>query len=142
MKRGSTRIKKWLIAGSLASASCLLLLIITFLLIRKFVLYGKYMPEPMDFQSALWKSTPATHDFTSIRIRMVDDLLESHPLVGLSRTEVEALLGPADKTPYFRNFDLVYMLGPERGFIAIDSEWLLIQLDPDGRVSQAILGTD
>jgi hypothetical protein len=30
---------------------------------------------------------------------------------------------------------LVYLLGPERGLIRIDSETLVIRLGPDGRVS-------
>jgi hypothetical protein len=39
-----------------------------------------------------------------------------------------ALLGEPPKTEYFKEFDLVYYLGPERGFMGIDSEWLVLKL--------------
>lgn len=38
------------------------------------------------------------------------------------------LLGYPD-TSYFKEADLVYRLGMERGIMSIDSEWLLIYLD-------------
>ena len=53
---------------------------------------------------------------------------------GLSRDSVERLLGPRDSTDYFREWDLVYWLGPERGFLRIDSEWLVLNPGLDGRV--------
>jgi hypothetical protein len=73
---------------------------------------------------------------------LVDDLLRSHELRGRSRSEVVALLGEPPKTDYFREYDLVYWLGPERGFISIDSEWLVMRLDSLGRVSEYRLVTD
>jgi hypothetical protein len=59
-----------------------------------------------------------------------------------TRSEVVALLGEPPATDYFRGFDLVYPLGPDRGFVAIDSEWLVIKLAPGGRVSRAELARD
>lgn len=32
--------------------------------------------------------------------------------------------------------------GAERGFVAIDSEWLLLMLGPDGKVAQASVVRD
>jgi len=58
---------------------------------------------------------------------MADDLVENKKLLGLTRQEVAARLGERPKTEYFKNFDLVYYLGPERGFISIDSEWLVVK---------------
>lgn len=101
-----------------------------------------YLPVRMPFDSAVWRSTEATYSIESIRLRMVDDLLKTHPLVGLTRAEVESLIGPADDTEYFSNFDMVYFLGPERHPFAVDSEWLLISLDSNGRVTEAVLGRD
>jgi rRNA maturation protein Nop10 len=99
--------------------------------------------RPIRFESARWISTPAAFDHTSIRQRMVDDLLRSRRLAGMSRKDVEALLGPPDNTGYFREFEMVYFLGQEReALFQIDSEWLLIKLDADERVTQARLGTD
>ena len=51
-------------------------------------------------------------------------------LDGRTRPEVVELLGPADDTSKWRDWDLVYHLGPERkGLFRIDSEWLVIRLD-------------
>ena len=45
------------------------------------------------------------------------------------------MLGKPTATNYFKDeYDMVYWLGPERGFIGIDSEWLAISLDPNGAV--------
>jgi outer membrane protein assembly factor BamE (lipoprotein component of BamABCDE complex) len=68
---------------------------------------------------------------------MVDDLMSSGRLDGLSRDQVIALLGP----PHLKDFpgeawqcDIHYFLGPERGFFRIDSEWLFITFDKDEKV--------
>jgi hypothetical protein len=58
------------------------------------------------------------------------------------KQEVVARLGEPPKTEYFKNFDLVYYLGPERGFISIDSEWLVLKLGPDARVVRATIAND
>ncbi|MBY0112617.1 MAG: hypothetical protein K2Y21_07335 [Phycisphaerales bacterium] len=96
----------------------------------------------VSFRSEQWRATPATLARSSIRLRMVNDLLKNHSPLGLHRDNVVSLLGPPDDTPYFRNYDMVYLLGPERGFFSVDSEWLILKLTPDGRVSEAKLVTD
>lgn len=73
---------------------------------------------------------------------MVDDLLATGRLIGQSRESAVQMLGPADDTPYFRDYDLVYWLGPERGFFSIDSEWLIIKLDEEGVIRDASLARD
>lgn len=62
------------------------------------------------------------------RTRIVDDLLAEYPLVGMTGEEVLALLGDHDnEAGYFQQEDrLVYWLGPERGLMSIDSEWLIL----------------
>ncbi len=91
------------------------------------------------FDRSLWcnSRTPA-----SVRLRMADDLVDNKKLFGLTRQEVVALLGEPPKTEYFKEFDLVYYLGPERGFMSIDSEWLVLKLGPDGRVKRATVVRD
>ena len=91
------------------------------------------------FDPSLW-SNPATP--ASVRLRMADDLVDNKKLIGLTRQEVVARLGEPPKTEYFKNFDLVYYLGPERGFISIDSEWLVLKLGPDSRVTRATIARD
>ena len=68
---------------------------------------------------------------------MIDDLLARKVLQGLARDSVRALLGPAnqgtpDSAPRVR-----YYLGPERDWIRIDGEELVIQFDASGRVVEA-----
>ena len=89
-----------------------------------------------------WQDTTLAYGPRATRGCMVDDLLARHPLRGRPRAAVVALLGEPRPTDYFREYDLVYWLGPERGFISIDSEWLVIRLDAAGRVAEARLATD
>ena len=67
---------------------------------------------------------------------MVDDLIHRQHLVGKTRPEVLALLGPQSDTGQFSDWDLTYVLGAERGFMGIDSEWLVLRFDDAGRVMQ------
>lgn len=90
-----------------------------------------YLPVRM-FDSALWKSG----EDEGVRLSMIDALLLTHDLRGLSRGEVDALLGGRTDTDKFSSWDLVYWLGWERGLIRIDSEWLVIRFDKDDRVSE------
>lgn len=80
------------------------------------------------FDSDAWKSVAADHPG---KLAMVDDLLARHKLVGMTRTDVDSMLGTPPQISYFRDFDYVYWLGPERGFMSIDSEWLCIAFDED-----------
>ena len=89
------------------------------------------------FASDTWKARSMDADLSwPTRLRMVDDLLRRHLLDNATRAQVEVMLGPADNTQYFREWDLVYRLGPERGFIRIDSEWLVLRIDQAGRVAE------
>ena len=94
------------------------------------------------FDAAAWRDTTQAFGPLAIRGCMVDDLLARHGLQGQSRPEVVALLGEPRPTTYFREYDLVYWLGPERGPMSIDSEWLVIRLDAQGRVREHRLVTD
>lgn len=81
------------------------------------------------FESASWQNPGKVDGQDPIRIRMVDDLVRSRRLDHQSRAEVDKLLGKPTSTNYFKEYDLVYWLGPERGFFSIDSEWLVIRFD-------------
>jgi hypothetical protein len=52
---------------------------------------------------------------------------------------LEALLGVPPPTPYFREYDYVYWLGPERGLFSIDSEWLVVKLQNDVVVAAEVV---
>jgi hypothetical protein len=96
------------------------------------------------FDSTMWKDS--TRVFVGSewppRLCMVDDLLARHRLVGMRRPEIVSLLGDSPPKRYFRNHSLVYWLGPERGFIRMDSEWLAIDIDDQGVVTSAELVRD
>lgn len=76
------------------------------------------------------------------RLLMADRLLASNALLKKTRVEVIDLLGAPPPTEYFSNWDMVYWLGPERGWIRIDSEWLVLRLGADGRVTEARIVRD
>ena len=94
----------------------------------------------VSFDSAKWKAENQGGP-QGVRVRMVDDLLRKHRLVGMTREQVDGLLGVPPHTNYFREYDYVYWLGPERGFISIDSEWLVIKFEK-GVVTEARVLTD
>ena len=108
------------------------------------VLFGK--PVVTDyasrtaFDSTRWKAENRL-DAEGVRVRMVDDLLRTQKLVGMSRAQLENLLGVPPVTEYFREYDYVYWLGPERGLFSIDSEWLVVRCD-HGVVVSAQVVTD
>ena len=52
------------------------------------------------------------------------------------------MLGSPKDHGYFKEYDLVYWLGPERGFLRIDSEWLAISFGEDGKVNEYLLVRD
>ncbi|HMS45718.1 MAG TPA: hypothetical protein PKC68_08160 [Alphaproteobacteria bacterium] len=84
------------------------------------------------FDSNQWKTSMTQHvDEIPIRQYMVDDLMRRYTLIGLSSQELEELLGlPSQKTqnqpPPLQYY---YWLGPERGFLGFDSEFLVITIE-------------
>jgi hypothetical protein len=102
---------------------------------------GEYLHRTR-FDAAAWRDSARAFARDPVRIRMVDDLLKRHTLEGRTSGEVVALLGEPDATAYFEEWDMVYWLGPERGLVGIDSEWLVIRLDDRDRVIASRLVTD
>ncbi|MFT5286157.1 MAG: hypothetical protein ACI8TQ_002325 [Planctomycetota bacterium] len=79
------------------------------------------------------------------RLRMIEDLLSRNLLGGLNESEVIELLGPPAEKSFplgASECDLHYWLGPERGFIRIDSEWLFIAFSETGEVNRTWLYRD
>ena len=83
--------------------------------------------ERHTFSTEKWIADPEN------RTKIVDDLLADHPLTQMTRSEILALLGEHDNDAgYFQQEDrFVYWLGPERGLISIDSEWLILEFSGD-----------
>lgn len=77
------------------------------------------------------------------RVYMVDHFLQNAHLIGMDRQQVIEYLGDPTETEYFREKDnIVYWLGPERGLVRIDSEWLVIWFDIHNRVSRYSIERD
>ena len=70
---------------------------------------------------------------------LTDDLIRCGQLVGLSRDQVTALLGPPDfRSTYQGSTFLDYDIGPERdSFFQIDSEVLSVEIGPSGFFTRA-----
>lgn len=108
-----------------------------YVLLVCYLLFGhrtKSYDHKMPFESSEWKAHLNDRDIA--KQRMVEDLFSAHKLVGMSIKEVEELLGKPPKTGYFKDYDYVYWLGPERSVLGIDSEWLGIKFR-DGIVIKA-----
>lgn len=84
------------------------------------------------FEAAAWREADLS---TRDRARMAPDLIASGRINGLGRAGVIQLLGAPTSTDKFAGSDMIYVLGPERGLLAIDHQWLLIELDERGRVA-------
>jgi hypothetical protein len=95
--------------------------------------------RPRSFDRVAWRNDAEIG--AGVRQSMADGLVANHSLIGRTREEVVEMLGEPPNTPYLKRYDLVYWLGDERGFISIDSEWLVIRI-VDGRVIEAKIVTD
>tara|TARA_B100000959_G_C14780641_1_gene541368 strand:+ start:463 stop:855 length:393 start_codon:yes stop_codon:yes gene_type:complete len=91
--------------------------------------------DQINFDSDVWKNTPAEFSLESTRLKMVDDFLDKYFIVGMFRDEVISLIGEPDQTEYFKSYEMVYMLGQETdSYFAIDSQWLVLDLNDSERV--------
>ncbi|MFQ4137822.1 hypothetical protein PGN35_016010 [Nodosilinea sp. PGN35] len=94
------------------------------------------------FNFSQWNDPTLSAAPTYVRLCMVDDLVDKYILMGRSQADVIELLGSPEPETSFSDYDMVYVLGPERSFISIDYEWLVIKLDAAGHVNEAKIVTD
>lgn len=114
------------------------------------LVFGDTVAEWMhrqSFDAAAWRNQESTeHDVMwPPRLCMVDDLMASGRLHGLTSNQVIELLGPPEPAGFpagAAGSDIHYYLGPERGFFRIDSEWLFLKFGDDGKVSHQWLYRD
>ncbi|TIX38912.1 MAG: hypothetical protein E5V36_20800 [Mesorhizobium sp.] len=98
---------------------------------------------PLPFIRSWWQvGDYSWHDPLHKRHRIADSLVLTGWLVGKSRAEVLAALGAPPETDKFSDWSLVYVLGPERGLLSIDYEWLAIRTDDAGSVTEAAVIRD
>ncbi|HKQ35201.1 MAG TPA: hypothetical protein VJT11_07865 [Nitrospiraceae bacterium] len=113
---------------------------------------GLVIPRPLPsgsdqlkLDSSLWirpESSRFVEGDITPRQKMLGDAVAALP--GKTKSEIEALLGPSLETPYFADTgrDMIYMLGPERDYLAMDSDWLLIWLDGNGQFVRYKIASD
>ena len=92
------------------------------------------------FESGAWQDQHKVDK--GVRLEMADWLLSHEMLDGKTKSDVVAMLGTPDGTAYWPDHDLAYYLGPERGSVSVDSEWLVIDLGPDRLVQEAAIVRD
>lgn len=88
--------------------------------------------ERHSFTQAKWRED------IEVRSLIVDDLLNDYELIGMTKQEIEALLGNNNNDYGYFNWEnrYVYCLGGARTII--DSEWLLIDFEDDVVVNYEI----
>ena len=124
----------WALVGIVAIPAAFHLLAIAWLVLVPTVEDYVHRTE---FDPAAWRNTSLDDNpLWPRRLRMVDDLIADKRLDGLTRIDVESLLGPGDDTHKWKDWHLVYHLGPERRGIRIDSEWLVIRFGPSAHVAE------
>lgn len=96
------------------------------------LVYQYWLPD-REFDPVVWRDEIQIQK--GVRLSMADQLIKQGTLRGMTRAKVVSLLGEPPATGYFKDWDLVYWLGYERAFISIDSEWLVVRLDANGRVA-------
>ena len=81
-----------------------------------------------EFNPETWKNHELVFREPYPRKRMVNDVLAKYDFEGMSKSEVELILGQPDPEPTFRpkGYDWLYFLGRQRIFLSVDHEWLCI----------------
>jgi hypothetical protein len=100
---------------------------------------GSPMSWPREgFERARWRSTPHEQ-----RYRQFRDLKDKQRLVGATRAEIEALLGPPDSTASDGRY-IVYDLkeGADERFTSNAVYFMRLWFDGQGRVTAVRIGAD
>ena len=108
-------------------------------------MFGCSNSKEIGFDSAVWKQTESFSyqegDITA-RQKMIKSVLKL--IKGKSKAEIVGLLGKGLDTEYFKSMgrDFIYILGPERSYISVDSEWLLLWFDKKNMLVKFKITTD
>lgn len=98
---------------------------------------------PLPFVESWWQvGATKSNDSWHRRHRMADWMVATGALLGKRREEVIAQLGYPPATDYFSDWSLVYNLGAERGWLSIDSEWLVLRDNAAGIITDTRIVRD
>lgn len=106
--------------------------VLTYILLVSYLIFAPKMQSYVNqtpFDSKKWQAKSV--DQNTIKQKMVNDLLSKYQLIGMTKPDIDKLLGIPQQTGYFKDYDYVYWLGPERSAFGIDSEWLGIKFEKD-----------
>lgn len=76
------------------------------------------------------------------RWRMHDDLLDSAVLKGKTVDQVVDLLGCKSPPDHCGPETITYFMGPNHNALPVDSDWLLVEFNPDGTFRRARVVSD
>ena len=101
--------------------------------------------KELKFDYNIWQDPESYHyqkDDITDRQKMLNSVLDL--IQGKSKSEIIGLIGEGLDTAYFISTerDLIYILGPERSYTGIDSEWLLLWFDEDKMLLKYEITTD
>ncbi len=118
---------------------------VVMLLILVVFMFGCSDSKELDFDSAVWKKTESFRyqkDDITKRQKMIKSVLKL--IKGKSKAEIVGLLGKSLDSGYFKSTgrDSIYILGPERSYISVDSEWLLLWFDKKNILVKFEITTD
>ena len=99
----------------------------------------------LPFDSKLWRKEAFVIDGSDLRQRMVNDLQRNVLTNGMTRVEIESLLGKNESGFFSDDYDFVYRLGSESGtgtmtrygqsiHINGQEQWLALKLNDHGRL--------
>lgn len=83
---------------------------------------------------------PCPHQKVDPRLGDAPTLVRDRKLIGLTEVEIDETLGPPYEHWDFAGWDRTYYLGPDSA--CVDSIWLVIRFDGEGRVSEAKITND
>ena len=95
------------------------------------------------FNEASWKAAYGDRESTE-RLAMIESLRnpdDSARVVGKSREAIDQQLGQAEPQNYFKDFDLMYRLGPS-DWILRSQRFLALRFDDDGNCVEAKVLSD
>ena len=127
--------------GKRALSGCMAFALAAVVAIALFVAFEFGHLPKKTFNAAKWREAHASIN-PPARLHMVDSLMRSRRLDNLTRPQVQELLGPPNENTSWSDEGLVYWLGPNRGFLRIDSDWFVIRFGPNGRVSDYEITSD
>jgi hypothetical protein len=126
-------------------ATSTILLVLSGLLVAAGLLWwfidGRYHVWQVRFDPVAWKqadpmNTKQEDSYRTVRSRMIEDLLRHHSFDRWTRQQVIGLLGqPTEKWSGFEQWDMIYVLGRERGgAFSLDDEALGFKFDTRDQV--------